>query len=215
MSRVAAAKSPGQRKLGCAVANAVILHAWSQIRGLIVAKLSDDARAERREAIVSAATALFAGDGFHATSMAEIISESGLAAGTVYQYFRSKDDLIVATAERALDGIGAAVGGMVRKTPTPSLNDFLDAVRAALPSTPDGKLRAHLVLHSWAETNRNQKLADLVSERYEAMLQASLPLIDVWKQRGELPSGRGGRDLSKLLLALIQGHIVQAAIFSQ
>lgn len=180
-----------------------------------MAKLSDDARAERRELIVSAATMKFAAQGFHATSMAEIIAESGLAAGTVYQYFESKDDLIVATAERALNGIGAVVGAMVRREPVPSLSAFLDAIRASLPSTPDGKLRAHLVLHSWAETSRNEKLADLVSERYEAMLAASLPLIEVWKQRGELPADREGHDLSKLLLALIQGHIVQAAIFTR
>ena len=180
-----------------------------------MAKLSDDARAERRDLIVSAATTKFAAQGFHATSMAEIISESGLAAGTVYQYFGSKDDLIVATAERALDGIGAVVGAMVGREPVPPLSEFLDAVRGSLPSTPDGKLRAHLVLHSWAETSRNEKLADLVCERYETMVEASLPLVEVWKQRGELPTDRGGRDLSKLLLALVQGHIVQAAIFSR
>lgn len=179
-----------------------------------MAKLSDRARAERRELIVSAATVKFAAQGFHATSMAEIIAESGLAAGTVYQYFGSKDDLIVATAERALDGIGAAVSVMVTRRPVPFLGDFLEAIRASLPSTPDGKLRAHLVLHSWAEISRNEKLANLVRQRYEAMLTASLPLIEIWKQRGELPTDRTGQDLSKVLLALVQGHIVQAAILS-
>jgi len=145
--------------------------------------------------------------------MAEIIAESGLAAGTVYQYFESKDDLIVATAERALDGIGAAVAAMTAREPVPALGEFLDAVRASLPSTPDGRLRAHLVLHSWAETGRNEQLARLVRERYDAMLTAALPLIDVWQQRGELPADRDGDDLSRLLLALVQGQIVQAAVF--
>lgn len=179
-----------------------------------MAKLSETARAERRDVIVSAATTKFAAQGFHATSMAEVISESGLAAGTVYQYFASKDDLIVATAERALDGIGSTVATMVQREPTPSLTEFLDAVRASLPSTPDGTLRAHLVLHSWAETSRNEELAALVRRQYDAMLTASLPLIEIWKQQGELPTDKDDHDVSTLLLALLQGHIVQAAIFS-
>ncbi len=178
-----------------------------------MARLSEDARAQRRDSIVAAATARFAAQGFHATSMAEIIAESGLAAGTVYQYFDSKDDLIVATAERALDGIGAAVGAMAARESVLPLGEFLEAVRASLPSTPDGRLRAHLVLHSWAETGRNEKLARLVGERYEAMLVASRPLIEVWQQRGELPADHDGNELSRLLLALVQGQIVQAAIF--
>lgn len=180
-----------------------------------MARLSDDARARRHDLIVSAATVKFAAKGFHATSMAEIIAESGLAAGTVYQYFDSKDDLIVATAERALDGIGIVVGAMVRKEPVPSLSAFLDAVRASLPSTPDGRLRAHLVLHSWAETSRNEKLAALVRQRYEAMLAATVPLTQVWRRRGELPVDREDDELGRVLLALVQGEIVQAAIFAR
>ncbi|MFC6355586.1 TetR/AcrR family transcriptional regulator [Luethyella okanaganae] len=178
-----------------------------------MAKLSDDAKAERRDAIVTAATVRFASQGFHATSMAEVISDSGLAAGTVYKYFASKDDLIVATAERALNGIGAAVASLVGRESIPSPSEFLDAVRASLPSDPSGTLRAHLVLHSWAETSRNPQLAELVCDRYEKLMAAVGPLINVWQERGELPHDRDSAESGRLLLALIQGQIVQAAIF--
>lgn len=177
-------------------------------------KLSHEMRAERRETIVAAATARFASQGFHATSMAEIIGSSGLAAGTVYKHFSSKEDLIVAAARRALDDVGAAVRIAVEREPTPSLEDFLCSVRAALPSTAEGKLRAHLVLHSWAETSRNAELARLVRERHAAMLTASQPLVREWKRRGELASDRDDAEAARELLARIQGDIVQAAIFA-
>jgi len=179
-----------------------------------VAKLSEEARTARRETIVLAATELFAERGFHATSMAEVIAGSRLAAGTVYQYFGSKDELIVAVAERALDGIGATVASAIVEVPPPPLTDFLREVESALPADAAGRIRAYLVLHSWAETGRNRQLAELVRSRYEAMLSAVGPTVAAWQDRGELPSTLSPAELGRTLLALVQGRIVQSAVFS-
>lgn len=179
-----------------------------------MARLTDGARSERRDSIITAAAGRFSDQGFHATSMAEIIADSGVAAGTVYKYFASKDDLIVATAERALDGVASTVAGLIDRTPAPSLMTFLASIRTSLPSDPSGALRAHLVVHSWAETSRSPRLAALVSERYDRLLAAVDPLISTWKEHGEMPSDRSNTELGRDLLALVQGHIVQAAVLS-
>src|SRR3954447_19578969 len=65
-------------------------------------RVTEQYRASRRAEIVAAAARLFSVNGFHATSMADIISESGLSAGAVYRYFRSKEELIGYVAETAL-----------------------------------------------------------------------------------------------------------------
>ena len=41
----------------------------------------------------------FARDGFHQTSMADILRQSGLSAGAVYSYFSGKEEIIAAVAE--------------------------------------------------------------------------------------------------------------------
>ncbi len=179
-----------------------------------MARLSDDERSERRDGIIAAATEHFSGQGFHATSMAEIIADSGVAAGTVYKYFASKDNLVVATAERALDGVTSTLARLLDSAPPPSLESFLVSIRTSLPSDASGALRAHLVLHSWAETSRNPRLAALVSDRYDALLAGVNPLISMWRERGEMPSDRSSAELGRDLLALVQGHIVQAAVLS-
>ena len=179
-----------------------------------MARLSDDGRSERRDGIVAATTEHFSGQGFHATSMAEIIADSGVAAGTVYKYFASKDDLVVATAERALDGVASSLARLLDREPHPSLESFLVSIRTSLPSDASGALRAHLVLHSWAETSRNPRLAALVGARYDELLAAVNPLISTWRERGEMPSDRSSAELGLDLLALVQGHIVQAAVLS-
>ena len=47
----------------------------------------------RRQQILSAAKSLFAKRGFHQTTMEEIAKEAELSPGTLYLYFKSKDEL--------------------------------------------------------------------------------------------------------------------------
>ena len=58
--------------------------------------------ADKREAILKAATRVFARHGFFQSQVADIAREAGVAAGTVYLYFRSKDDLLVSLFERTM-----------------------------------------------------------------------------------------------------------------
>jgi TetR/AcrR family transcriptional regulator, fatty acid metabolism regulator protein len=56
----------------------------------------------KREAILRAATDVFASRGFFNAQVADIARVAGVAAGTVYLYFRSKDDLLVSIFERTM-----------------------------------------------------------------------------------------------------------------
>jgi AcrR family transcriptional regulator len=49
---------------------------------------------QKREDILSAALSLVSQHGFHGTSMAMIATEANVGAGTIYNYFPSKDDLM-------------------------------------------------------------------------------------------------------------------------
>ena len=49
---------------------------------------------DKRRDIMQAALELIAEQGFHRTPMAEIAEKAGVAAGTIYRYFESKDVLI-------------------------------------------------------------------------------------------------------------------------
>jgi AcrR family transcriptional regulator len=49
---------------------------------------------DKRQAILDAALGLFAEQGFHGTSVPEIARAAGVAAGTIYRYFESKDAVV-------------------------------------------------------------------------------------------------------------------------
>ena len=54
-------------------------------------------RGDKREAVMRAALELVGEHGFHGSPMAMIASRAGVAAGTIYRYFESKDVLIMET----------------------------------------------------------------------------------------------------------------------
>ena len=60
------------------------------------------ARADRRDAILRAAIDVFASRGFFNAQVADVARAAGVAAGTVYLYFESKDDLLVSIFERTM-----------------------------------------------------------------------------------------------------------------
>jgi AcrR family transcriptional regulator len=75
--------------------------------------VSSEDKSRRRVEIMTAAKKVFARNGFHATTIADIAKESGLAYGSVYWYFESKDELfhalMAAEAEALRAHIAAAL----------------------------------------------------------------------------------------------------------
>jgi AcrR family transcriptional regulator len=67
----------------------------------------------RRQRIVDAATRLAAEGGYDAVMMKDVAARAGVALGTVYRYFASKDHLLA----ESLVGWGRALGARLRQSP--------------------------------------------------------------------------------------------------
>ena len=67
---------------------------------------------DKRAAISRAAVKVFAQRGFFNAQVADVARAAGVAAGTVYLYFRSKDEILISIFERTMAGgdLGEPVG---------------------------------------------------------------------------------------------------------
>src|SRR5512145_2516610 len=65
-------------------------------------KRPDPVLANKREAILRAAIDVFADRGFFNAQVADVARAAGVAAGTVYLYFRNKDDVLIQLFERTM-----------------------------------------------------------------------------------------------------------------
>lgn len=59
---------------------------------------------QKHTAILDAAYELFGSGGFYETKMSEVAEQAGIAKGTVYLYFKSKEELFMAVTRRDCEG---------------------------------------------------------------------------------------------------------------
>lgn len=121
------------------------------------------AQAARREQILEAAETCFVRNGFHRTTMADLARGAAMSQGNFYRYFASKEDIVLAMAERDRDRGAVLVAEIERAGDRRALltgileRYFTDITRET----------AVLRLDLWAEATRNPAIAALV-DRGEA-----------------------------------------------
>src|SRR6187431_329279 len=94
--------------------HSVAVRATSTNRRLTIVRAAP--AGEKRDLILRAATKVFAQNGYFQSQVADVARVAGVAAGTVYLYFKSKDDLLVSIFERSMNKVlgeaRAAVDGI-------------------------------------------------------------------------------------------------------
>jgi TetR/AcrR family fatty acid metabolism transcriptional regulator len=85
---------------------------------------------EKPQQIIDAAVRVFARKGYYQSRVSDIAREAGIAAGTIYLYFKTKDEILITLFRDAMDR-------------------FVASVRSAVAAEPDAvsKLRRVIKLH--------------------------------------------------------------------
>jgi AcrR family transcriptional regulator len=91
---------------------------------------------ERYHAILDAATRLLLRDPDRVASVSEVADEAGLAKGTVYLYFPSKEELLLALHERNIDGFFRPLIARLESTAPIAIGDLFALVRDHIVAPP-------------------------------------------------------------------------------
>lgn len=92
---------------------------------------------ERREEILDAAERLFEAKGFDATSTNDILDAVGIARGTLYYHFKSKEEIMDAVVERSCAKGLAAAASIAGDRSVPVIDRVFMAISAAKPAIED------------------------------------------------------------------------------
>ena len=76
---------------------------------------------ERKNEILDAAEHLFGGKGFDSTSTTDILNEIGIARGTLYYHFKSKEEILDAMIERMVKRLAEKAEKIISEKDTPVL----------------------------------------------------------------------------------------------
>ena len=174
-------------------------------------KVSDEHLQERRRQIMAAALACFSRQGFHRTTMQDIVRESGLSAGAFYRYFESKESIVAALAEEHHRSEADSLARV--DTAADATEALADLVRVSLGRLDDEHERRwrRVTVQLWAEALRDPRIMDVVRSGLDGPLDAVAEVLERGQREGTVPRGLDPRATARVCAAIFQGLVVQQA----
>ncbi len=158
-----------------------------------------------REAILNAAEMLIRERGVGAMSVADIIAASGTSAGAIYHHFESKQDIVLAIAERALARpIQAAIQDTGPVTPAELFRLAAARVAAEAETAP-------VLLQIWAGAAADERLRDLLRGRAAGLPMGVAAHVEQWCETHGYPGDSVA--VASLLVGLVMGLVIQSSLF--
>jgi AcrR family transcriptional regulator len=165
----------------------------------------------RRQQILDAARRCFVRNGFHATSMQDVLREANLSAGAVYRYFKSKDDIVTAIATSALREIAGALepgdDGAV-----PPVEEVVGRVLRAVEGLGATQELPKLAIQIWGEAVRSPAVLERVRDTLEGIRSAFAHQAEVYQDQGLMTPDVPPERVARVLVAITAGFMFQYAL---
>ncbi|MFE1958851.1 TetR/AcrR family transcriptional regulator [Streptomyces sp. NPDC059479] len=186
-----------------------------------MARVSQEHLDARRRQILDGAAHCFARNGFHATSMQDVLREVDLSAGAVYRYFSGKEELIGAIVTEVLDEIRDAFEAAALRQPPESPDVLVEQVMRRVLATGVGVRAggpvgvARLLIQVWTETLRNEELAAVLRGGYAKVSGAWTKVVEAYQEAGLMRADIPAGDVARTMIATCQGFAAQQALFGE
>lgn len=163
-----------------------------------------------RDRIVAAALRVFGERGYRRATVQDVVRESGLSVGAIYTYFKSKDDLFLAscdlTSGRGLAELAdrLAAGGTTTERLLIATDVYLDSIDEfqGLP----GQVT---LVQAWAEADQEPSVREMLVRRREQLVAAGQMLLREGIARGELPAWLDVDAFARAYIGMLDGLMLQ------
>jgi len=160
---------------------------------------SDRAGGDKRERILDASERIFARHGFFAARVSEIAKEAGVADGTIYLYFKSKDDLLISLFQRRMTQVNEQLRAAVAEgTPIEQLHAFIRTYLRLLSNEPTA---AEVVTIELRQSSKFMKEYD--NPEFADFLRMLGGIIAEGQDRGELDASIPSHVAARMIFGIL------------
>ncbi|NKB23025.1 MAG: TetR family transcriptional regulator [Kiritimatiellae bacterium] len=160
----------------------------------------------KREQIVTEALKLFYRNGFHATGIDRIISEAKVSKKTLYNHFRSKDELVLATLRKRDELFRNYImreTELRSRTPRERLLAIFDVIEAWFQ---ESSFSGCMFINASAEFSESDHPCHILCAEHKRLVREYLRDLAVQAE------AQAPEELSKQLNLLIEGATVEAHV---
>jgi TetR/AcrR family fatty acid metabolism transcriptional regulator len=177
--------------------------------GTLHRSLKEKQRQERADLILQAAEAIFTEKGYHEASMDEIAARVGVAKGTVYLYFPSKQDLVFALFKRELEEF-LEVAKQVSSSNASAHEKLEHLLHYVYQGLPGQRTQLLLVLYTSMEVRQDlltkkEQVRDLVTQLSELITA----MLEEGKAAGEFDATIPTSVMLRIFFLLLSPHTQQ------
>ena len=169
---------------------------------------------EKRKAILAAAERVFASSGYASATVEAVAEDAGVAKGSIYNYFESKEDLFVQVFLEAMAIQSAQADRLVEEdlSATEKLNQLLDDWYVRLG---EYQRISRLILEVWAVTARHErkgKLEHILRRMYAEWSGRLAAIISQGIRRGEFDAQADAGSAARLIMATGDGATMYSVL---
>ncbi len=174
-------------------------------------KVTEEHRLARRAQIVAAARRCVAEQGFHKSTMADVIRESGLSAGAVYGYFKSKEEILAAIAEDALSSVDELFEKLLATeeplTPYAALEAALHHI-VMVAERPGGDV-TRVAIQAWAEAMHNDVILGVARGKYTQLRGHFVAVARKAQEDGTIDAAANPEHVGQAMFGFVPGFLLQ------
>src|SRR3954466_8821966 len=160
---------------------------------------ADRGSGDKRERILVAAERIFARHGFFAARVSEIAKEAGVADGTIYLYFKSKDDLLISLFEQRMKQVNEALRAAIAGVPP---RDQLRAfIKAYLQLVHDEPGAAEVLTIELRQSSKFMKEYD--NPQFAECLRMLGGILSAGQQRGDLDATIPAHVAARMIFGMV------------
>ncbi len=166
-------------------------------------KVSTQYKIDVKEKIVDAALATFSKNGYDRTRMDDIAEAANVSKGTLYLYFKNKEELFFAISERNIRELKEQLSTLLTKSEDliASTENFYENFRSNTSGTNMEKVFFEII----AESSRNLKLRRMLYEQRIKMLDVVTTYLDLQQEKGLIRKNSNTKTIASGLISLYNG----------
>ena len=168
---------------------------------------------EKAARIGSAAITVFRRLGYHDTRMVDIAQAAGMGKGTLYEYFRSKDEILRFEFERYFAAFQSGAAAAMAEANTPG-GRLLSLVHFAFDHVTDWEDHCGVYVDYFGSGRCGEEAAFSLSNIYTAVEDIIRLLIEEGQASGEIDGGFEPSATAELLVSVFDG-VVLHGVFSE
>lgn len=180
-------------------------------------KVSDEYKKKKRRQILESAIKCFGEKGYQNTTIDDIVKDSKMSKGTVYNYFKNKEELYLTlfdqSANYALDSMQSEL--TQSESPEEKFRNLFKFYSNVNTSDENWLKMQQVQGEFWSNASRDEKLAELLTQHSEQFVDFIASIIDKGKRSGDFRGDLESEILAEIFLSLADGMIHHSLVLQE